>query len=257
MKHLLGLLLYSCAGAALAGGFAIPSYQASYSVAWGGLHVGDMDISLSRDADGSYHYRSVTNPAGLASLFASDVVTEMSHFEISVDGPRSLHYVYSQTGGNHDKSEDARFDWTKDTADFKEDEHQKSVAIAAGVYDRFLGQLLLSIDAANDTLPAEIRILDHREIATYTTRKLEKATVRTADATFRDIPVVELKQQKSDRATRLYLSPAMHYLPVEIELLRPGRSTVTIVLTSMSFNATPTAAPAAVSKPSPAAASGP
>lgn len=253
MKSLLGLLLFFVTGAALASGFPIPPYQASYSIAWGGMHVGNMEINLSREKGGNYRYRSVTNPAGLASLFASDVVTETSEFEMDGDMPRSLHYAYSQNGGKHDKSEDVDFDWIRGVADFQEDEHRKSVQIATGIYDRFLAQLLLSAGSADAKLPAEMRVLDHREITTYVVKNLEKTSVKTEDATFEDIPVVELRQDKSQAATRLYLSPAMHYLPVEIELLRPGRSTVTIVLTSMSFNLMDATAPA--SKQPPTAAS--
>jgi len=246
MRTPAALLLCSLVSQAWADDFAIPPYEAHYSVAWGGLHVGDMEVTLSRQPDGSYQYKSITDPAGLASLFASDVVTEISEFELTGEGPRSLHYIYSQTGGKHEKSEDIRFEWSKGEAEFQEDDHKKTLALSAGVYDRFLAQLLLSSCGSDGKLPSEIRVADHREMVSYVTKSLDKASVRTGNASFQDVSVVEIKQAKKDDVTRLYLAPAVHYLPVEIELLRPERSTVTIVLESITFS--PTKAPAAASR---------
>src|SRR5215472_1668958 len=70
--------------------FALPAYQADYSVARNSLRIGEAHFTLAPESDGSYTYKSVTQPAGLAALFVSDVVTQNSHFDLQGGRPRPL-----------------------------------------------------------------------------------------------------------------------------------------------------------------------
>lgn len=218
-------------------------YKASYSLGWGGVLAGRAEITLTRSDDGNYIYRSVTHTAGLVSLFSSKSITEESRFELGSGEPRSLEYHYLESDGDDKETEEIHFDWTKGTADTSEKGRQRSTDLTPGVSDRFLSQLSVSLDAAAGKLPAEYRILDHREIVTYATKAKPKASLKTEDGEFQDLTVIELRNDANHRVLRFWLAPQLHYLPVKIEQTDPHK-TLTLALTEISFKPTP--APAAI-----------
>ena len=228
---------------AYANGSGLPLYQASYSVAWGGVLAGRSETTLTRADNGDYEYRSVTHTAGLVSLFSSKTITEDSCFELGNDGPRSLQYRYVDTDGDDKQTEEIQFDWNKNSADTREKGKQHTTDLTPGIADRFLSQLSVSLDAAAGKVPAAYRILDLGEIVSYVTRSKPKASLKTDAGEFQDLTVVELYNEASHRILRFWLAPQMHYLPVKIEQTDPHK-TLTLVLTAISFNPTP-APPAA------------
>ena len=226
---------------AAADAFPIPAYQADYSVARNSLRIGNAHFSLAANGDGSYTYQSITKPAGLAAVFVSDVVTESSHFDLKDGRPHPLLYRYTQTG--HEKSETIQFDWDKGTAYTEEDGRPKTNRIDADTADVFLTQLLVSVDAAVKRSDAHYVVLDHREKSSYMLQPLPDAKVKTAETEY-DVVVLELKDVGKDRTMDFYLSPALHYLPVQVQLKDPAK-TITLVLTDISFGTSvPTAATA-------------
>lgn len=237
-------LLAATSWQAFANDAGLPLYQASYSLAWGGVLAGRSEITLTRTDDGNYDYRSITHTAGLASLFSSKTITEESLFGLGSGGPRSLRYRYIDVEGDDKETEDIQFDWSRNSADTSEKDKQHITELTPGVADRFLSQLSVSLDAAAGTLPAEYRILDHSEIVSYAARSKPKASLKTEAGEFQDLMVVELYNETSHRILRFWLAPQLHYLPVKIEQTDPHK-TLTLALTAISF--TPTPAPAAVS----------
>jgi hypothetical protein len=231
----------------------LPLYQASYSVAWGGVLAGRSEITLTRTDNGDYEYHSATGTAGLASLFSSKTITEDSRFELGSDGPRPERYSYVDADGDDKEVEEIQFDWIKNSADTSERGRQHTTQLTAGVADRFLSQLSVSLDAAAGKLPAEYRILDHREIVSYATRSKPNASLKTEAGEFQELKVVELYNETSHRVLRFWLASQLHYLPVKIEQTDPHK-TLTLTLTAISFNPI---VPAATSKPAPAATTNP
>ena len=221
----------------------ITPYKAAYQ---GSVSVGSLacQMALERDADGSYTFRSTSHAIGFAAMFLKDVITETSRFEV-VDGrPRALEYSYTRTGGKHDKFETIQFDWNKHTALTVENGQSKTTPLTPGVADRFLTQLILSLDAASGKLQDEYKVLDHREISRFTPPKPQEKSLSVPAGEF-DTLMVERQDKGSKRVMDFWFAPALHYLPVQIQQREPGEDTYTLSLTSSSFDK---AAPAATSK---------
>lgn len=215
-------------------------FQARYSLARNSLTLGVSDFTLAHEADGSYTYKSVSRPTGLASLFAGDVITETSHFQL-VDGrPRSLSYSFSQTGGKHEKAESIDFDWEKGVAASDEDGRKRRTKLTPDVCDVFLMQLLVAQDEADGRLAASYKVLNNRELTDYALSRLPDQKLKLGDITY-DTVVLERKDPKKDRVMDLWLSPALHYLPVQVQQSEPGKATFTLSLESISFGDAPTA----------------
>lgn len=233
---LFATLLLAWSGAH-AGNVSIPLYHASYSVSRNDFRVGTADFTLSREQDGSYRYKSVTQPTGLAALFFSDVITETSQFTLKDGKPESLRYDYLHSSSDHDRSEHIRFDWDAHRAESSEGKQHKSLAIEPGIYDRALAQLAVSLDMAAGKLVDAYRVLDHNEISDYRMQRGDATRLRTENGTYAVIEVAR-KDTKKKRTTTFWLAPKLDYLPVQIEQTEPGKATISLTLTEIHFDTT-------------------
>ncbi len=153
---------------------------------------------------------------------------------------RPLEYTFLQTSGDKDKpktdkSETIQFDWTKNLAHPDEDSRKQNTKLAPDLYDVFLIRLALPLDAAADKLAAGYSVLDHREVVSYKLKKLADAKLKLDSATF-DTEVLELTDADKGRVMKLWLSPALHYLPVQIQQTQTDKPTFTMVLQNITFN---------------------
>ncbi|MGE5625907.1 MAG: DUF3108 domain-containing protein [Bacillota bacterium] len=238
-----GIALLMAASAA-ADGIVIRPFTANYE---GSVSLGTLacKTTLARNPDGSYTYKSESHAIGFASMFFKDVIVETSRFEV-VDGrPRSLEYDYVRSGGKHDKSESIRFDWNNKVAHTDDNGTKRDHRLLPGVSDRFLIQLILSLDNEAGSLQDEYGVLDHNAVTWFNPKKLPDASVRTASGKY-ETQVLERQDKGDARVTDFWQSPELHYLPVQIEQREPGEDTYTLSLTSVSFEG---AAPAASTAP--------
>lgn len=215
-------------------------FKASYE---GSVSIGSLacEMRLSRNPDGTYTYESTSRAIGFASMFFKDVIKEVSRFEM-VDGrPRPLEYRYTRSGGKHEKSETIEFDWKKGSARTQENGQSKTTPLSPGVADRFLTQLILSLDTASGRFQDEYRVLDHRDISRFMPPKPEHPTLRVPAGEFATV-MVERHDKGSKRVTDFWFAPELRYLPVQIQQREPGEDTYTLRLTTSHFD---TAAPAA------------
>jgi len=242
MSKLLGLssaimavLLFSAASHAQDTEQKIPLYQATYSIGRDSLRIGTANFSLIQNKDGSYTYTSVSQAAGLAALFLSDVVTETSHFKMMDGKLQSLQYTYEHAGNDKDKKENIRFDWDKDVAHSNEGGKQHTLPLTAGTYDRLLAQLAVSVDLEAGQTVGEYRVLDHNEINIYHMQPQGNTDLKTPAGEYEVIEIAR-KDPKKNRVTTFWLAPKLDYLPVQMQQTEPGKATISLVLTDIKFD---------------------
>ena len=242
MRKLLGLssaimavLLFSAASHAQDTEQKIPLYQATYSIGRDSLRIGTANISLIQNKDGSYIYTSVSQAAGLAALFLSDVITETSHFKMMDGKLQSLQYTYEHTGNDKDKKENIRFDWDKNVAHSNEGGKQHTLPIKAGTYDRLLAQLAVSVDLEAGQTVGEYRVLDHNEINVYHMLRQENTDLKTPAGNYETV-VIARRDPHKDRVTTFWLAPKLDYLPVQMQQTEPGKATISLVLTEIKLD---------------------
>ena len=229
------IFLFIVSGKVSAATAAIPLYHATYSVGRNDLHIGTAVFSLTKNQNGTYTYQSVTQPAGLVSLFRSDVITETSHFSLVDGAPRSLLYSYTHTGGGDHKPQSIRFDWNKNLAHSSNGNQHKTLSLKPGTCDRMLAQLLISLDAADGRLNNDFAVLDHGEMQTYRLHEVRKTKLNTSGGEFDTVEVAR-KDEKKNRTTTFWLAPKLDYLPVQMRQTEPGKATISLVLTKIKFD---------------------
>ncbi len=235
MGALLAALLCSITGAARGAELRIPLYKADYSVGRNSLRLGTARFSLTQNKDGTYTYTSVSQAAGLAALFLSDVITETSHFKMMDGKLQSLQYTYEHTGNDKDKRENIRFDWDKGVAHSNEGGKQHALPLTAGTYDRLLAQLAVSVDLEAGQTVGEYRVLDHNEISIYHMQPQGNTDLKTPAGKYEVIKLAR-KDPKKNRVTTFWLAPKLDYLPVQMQQTEPGKATISLVLTDIKFD---------------------
>lgn len=232
-RWIAAIALVALTSAAQAGGTLVP-FKATYE---GTVSLGSLACSMSliHNADGSYTYSSTSHAIGLASLFFKDVITETSRFEV-VDGrPRDVEYRYIRSGGKHDKTETIDFDWKRSVAHTVEGGRTRSTPLTPGVADRFLTQLILSLDAASGKLQGAYQVLDHGELSRFTPPAPERRTVRVPAGRYATVMVAR-HDKGSKRVMDFWFAPELHYLPVQVQQREPGKDTYTLKLTGSRFD---------------------
>jgi hypothetical protein len=221
--------------AASAAEIHIPLYHASYEVSRNGFQIGNAEFSLTRNGDGSYNYKSVTQPIGLAALFFSDVITESSRFTVRDGKPESLQYDYKHSSNDDDKTEHILFDWENHRAESSSGKRQKRLSIKPGTFDRALAQLAVSLDMATGKLADSYCVLDHGELSNYRMERDADGKLRTPSGNYQVIEVAR-KDIKKKRTTTFWLAPKIDYLPVKIEQTEPGKATISLTLTDIHLD---------------------
>ncbi len=231
------VLLVCTLGTATAASPTIPLYHATYSVGRNDLRIGTANFTLTRNKDGTYTYKSITQATGLAALFFSDVITETSRFKVSDGNLQSLEYSYDHTGNTKDKKETIRFNWDKGKAYSDDRGEQRILPIKAGTYDRLLAQLAISMDLEAGKTVGDYPVLDHNEITVYHMHRQGSTTLKTPAGEYEVIEIAR-KVPKKNRVTTFWLAPKLDYLPVQMKQTETGKATISLVLTGIKFDTT-------------------
>src|SRR6185312_9913932 len=174
MALLTASLLVSAAAMADAAQFS--PYTANYDFERKGIGSGKSTFTLAKQADGSYAYKSVLHPTGIAGLVSKDV-TQTSDFKVVGGRPQSSSYSFSWDG-KPDESETIKFDWAAKSAAMDQAGKKSKAKLSADSVDVQLVQLLVAADAAAGKLPDSYHVVDKGDDTTYTVKSLPDAKLR-------------------------------------------------------------------------------
>jgi hypothetical protein len=227
--------------AAMADAAQFSPYTANYDFERKGIGSGKSTFTLDKQADGSYEYKSVLHPTGIAALLAKDV-TQTSDFKLVNGRPQPSSYSFSWEG-KPDEAETIQFNWASKSAAMDQAGKKSKAALTADSVDVQLVQMLVASDAAAGKLPDSYQIVDKGDATTYTVKSLPDAKLRLQAGNFQT-KVVTLSNAEKKRTITAWLAPSLHYLPVQIQ--QKDKNTVTLTLLHVSYK--DEAAPAAGTK---------
>lgn len=219
-----------------------PDYTASYDLDKGPLTLGEATLSYRGTDSGHYTYRMHTYAVGIASVFYSGEIHELSEGRITETGFRPERYVYHRTGDSHAKHAELRFDWDRGRVVNDVGDHPWSMKIPPGTLDRVVSPLQLMHDLTEldgrDSLT--YRIADGGKLKTYHISVAGRERVDTPAGRFDTVQVVR-RSSDGDRVTRLWCAPALHYLAVKVEHSDEDDGTFDLVLTKLQGMSIPKA----------------
>lgn len=205
------LLSFSVQASLLESGF-----DAKFNVYVSGIYAGVSSRHLLRH-DNLIEYHSRTVAEGLASLFVSDIVTEVSQARYEEQDIVSLFYRYQQTGGKDEVDESVSFDWDKKQLHISS--NNKTYPIQPHTYDVLSFQLALMKILSSMSKKFVFHVADHHDLHTYDATVSGKETINTEYGELKTVRVDSINSDNGNRFT-FWCAPKLDYLPVRVEFER-------------------------------------
>lgn len=201
----------------------------SYSASWGGMGVGQIEVSLRQEGTaGCYKYTNTSNPSALVrALYGSPNQTSLFCLK---DGQIRSHHFESVLQGDDKQSYKLDFDWSKHTVT---DENGQVRTIPDDAVDSFALQqavrLWIQAHAGDSTPPtAEFTMVDNKNLTHYQFKFGGHQKIDTPAGSF-DTLLME-RIDNPDKQGRFWLAPDRGYMPVKIETKNGGKPMVSMVL---------------------------
>lgn len=216
MRHpacVIGLMAFSFSVQA---GLLDSGFDAKFNVYVSGIYAGVSSRHLVRHDD-VIEYRSRTVADGLASLFFSDIVSEVSQARYEGRNIVSLSYRYQQTGGKDKVDESVTFDWDRKKLSISS--NNKSYPIQPHSYDVLSFQLALMQILPSSAKKFVFHVADHHDLHTYDASVMGKESITTEYGELETLRVDAINRENGNRFT-FWCAPKLDYLPVRVEFER-------------------------------------
>lgn len=191
-------------------------FHATYAVQWKSLNAGTSVLDLRRTGADTWTYDSRNNARGIFRLAIPDTVRQTSNLRI-VDGRvQPLHFRGDD--GSNDTTRDVTldFDWPRGRITGIAEDKRVDIAAPADVQDPMSVQLVQMQVAAGNLAPVRMHTVDKDEVKAYDFTHVGAERLKTAIGEF-DTEIFESRRPGSSRAIRLWMAPALGYLPVRAE----------------------------------------
>lgn len=209
----------------------LPGVNATYTVSWNGIGLGDATITLKpAPTPNCYVYESTTHPIGLVRMFYGSP-HEISEFCVARGKvvPRSFQYIKS-------KGDSDNFMLEFDLPHLKvRDQTGAEREIPAIAQDRFCIQqavrlwLLGRLKAKDPGAEAfDVAQVDDRHIRQYRFAITGRETIEIPAGKFDTILVQRVDDPT--RTAKFWIAPEANYMPIKVEQLRGGKADVRMVL---------------------------
>ncbi len=220
------LALWVAAGPAVAAEPALPASLAlTYELRFGGLMVGQVTKTLTREADGRYHHQSRSRPEGMARMFTNVEWFEEGRFEVVQNKIRPLTFLEYRVGADKPHRHSASFDWSQQRIDYT---GWPSVPLPPGTQDlgSILYALMLNPPAAGGR--QDMHISSGKKLRAYRYTEAGSETLKTVlgEIPTRLIDRLPLEQDKDREGFRVWLATGHRNLPVRILTSKRGKDTV-------------------------------
>jgi hypothetical protein len=222
---LLPLLLLPI-GAASADPAALPAHRADYRLSREGLAFANMSMTLER-AGTAYHYHARTRPSDALALVSMAVeiapnakVTEESHGQVEAGRYRPETYRFRRDN-TEARELTIKFDRAGGRALTTSEDQPWSMEVPEGVVDKLVVLLALRRDLAAGAADVTYAVADGGRLKSYRYRRVGEGHVSVPAGSW---DCVEVARTKDGEAVdyRLWLAPALDYLPVLVEREEAG-----------------------------------
>jgi hypothetical protein len=228
MKRTIIALLLCCAGALPLAQAAEPvslpaALELTYTLKYGGLTIGRVTKTLTRDADGNFLHRSRSQALGPAKLFTSVEWFEEGRFEVVQGKVRPLSFLEYRVGADKPHRHSARFDWKTQQIFY---EGWPTVALPPDTQDQGSILYALMLNPPVSGTPQTIHVSSGKKLSAYHYIRTGNETLKTALGDVKAIVIERPAADKNDEAFRIWLATDRSNLPVRISTQKRGQETV-------------------------------
>ncbi len=204
-------------------------FDAYYAISKGPITFGKTRRSV-KTVEGKQIFESITEPTGIATLFASGEIIERSTWDMHDGSPRPLEFVYQNTSDESERKVKLKFDWdTKEVTNIINGDPWKQ-PLEPGTMDKLLYQLAIMSDLAKGKTKLAYPIADGGLVKVYNIDYKGIEEIKTELGRFKAIKLV---REEEKRRTTIWCAPELAYLPVRIEQVKNNGMTLDAVLYSI------------------------
>jgi hypothetical protein len=205
-------------------GEALPApLELHYTLRYGGLTVGQVTKTLTRDADGRYRHRSRSVPMGMARWFTQVEWFEEGQFEIAQGRIRPLRFLEYRVGADKPHRHEAVFDWKDRLIRYASGSR---VALPADTQDQ--GSLVFAFMLHPPTAgkSQDLHVSTGKKLRSYQYIESGQETINTALGPLKTRIIERIIGKPGDEGFRIWLATEHQNLPVRIATRQRGEDTV-------------------------------
>jgi hypothetical protein len=169
------------------------------------------------------------------ALLRQDKIYENSIWEWHEGKIIPQRYTYTQEGSRKNRNIDIRFDWQANIAHSLYRGERYELPLHAGILDHSVYQIQLMYDLAQQPQVQHLNytIINGKNIKPYTLNFEGEERLDTALGTLNTLKFSRIDTE-DNRRSFLWLSPALHYLPVRAQHTEPKGETVVMQIDSVT-----------------------
>ena len=199
-----------------------PPFHAEYDVVWKGINAGTSTLELARDPTNGWTYISRNVARGLFKLALPGEILQRSSFTLDNGQPRPKRYSADDGTADTSRDVDLHFDWANGRVHGTSEGKPVDLPIRDNLQDPMSVQIALMQALAAGDNPQRFFLADKDEIKEFLYELEPPRRLSTALGEL-DTVVYGTRRPGSDRVTRLWLAPALGYLPVQAERRRGAK----------------------------------
>lgn len=202
---------------------ALPAtLELNYALRYGGLTIGRVVKTLTREADGSYRHRSRSTPLGMAKMFTSVEWFEEGQFEVVQGKVRPMSFLEYRVGADKPHRHSARFDWKAMQILY---ENWPTTPLPPGTQDVGSFLFALMLNPPTPGTQQTIHVSSGKKLRVYRYGYAGTDTLKTALGTIKATMIERPPLDKDGESLRVWLAAERGNLPVRITTLQRGEET--------------------------------
>ncbi|MBT3197091.1 MAG: DUF3108 domain-containing protein [Gammaproteobacteria bacterium] len=194
------------------------SFEASYTLSTKGMVLGETRYRMEPSpplGESRFHFTTHTQPTGLAALMIDKVIDESSTWgwHNNILQPERYHY---QQRGKREREREHIFDWQKQRVSLQEEGVTTVLeGLQPGTVDKAMFLLTLMHDLEQGKELLRYPLAKPGQWTHYLFKRGDHATIEVAAGRF-EVQLIT-RETTGKRSFRLWMAPALHYLPIQIE----------------------------------------
>jgi len=195
---------------------ALPdAFKANYSVAKGGMTLGNLHASLQYSGN-NYQYQKYTKATGMAALLTGIKITENTSGQLAGFQVIPKSYLFNQSRRKKSRIDKAQFNGRTAVGSYKNKPYKVNMPI--GTQDRASLELVLARDIAQNKPRLQYHVVERGKVKKYDFQK----------GTYNATKIKVIREGKK-RETIFWLAKEIDYLPVKIKHTEKGNVITTVI----------------------------
>ena len=211
-----------------------PEFKATYDIQKGGMHIGEMQVSLRKIGD-QLIYESVTNPTNLATLFLGTQMTDRAVLRRINKDYRISEFKREVQGSTKNRHEHYVFDWDSNKASVRYKDRSDTLDIPSYTFDNFSVQLLLMRRPDDKNTENRFSVISKGRLKEYVYKPVPGELLETKLGRLLTNKYIREKNNEKKTTYLGWYAESLHYIPVKLDKVENGKVDVSIQITAITW----------------------